>query len=71
MDQVKQLSAKSEELLNSIYRLVAEICVDKALDYEFWAKGSGFSQDVPLQLLNEAINRSQRLEVDTANFRRK
>jgi len=71
IEELRNMEKRGAALMDELYKIVADICVDKTLDYEYWRKGSGYNADVPLKLLSEAIGASQRTEQDTARFRRK
>lgn len=71
IDGIKELGERSDEVLKALYGMVAEICVDKRLDLEYWRSGRGFNADVPFALLNGSLSFTRQSEVDTVNFRRK
>ena len=70
IEAIKELGVRSENVLSAVYRLVAEICVDKSLNYKYWQAGKGFNTDTPFLLLNNASMLSQQSESETARFRR-
>lgn len=69
ISEIQKLEKRGNELLQELYKLVAEICVDKTLDFTYWKQGKGFNIDVPMKILNDAVLASQRTEADTASFR--
>jgi hypothetical protein len=69
LKEVIKLEKRGTELVQSIYRLVAEICVDKSLDLTYWRDGRGFNIDVPMRIINDVLIASQRTEADVAKFR--
>jgi len=68
--EIQKLEKRGTEVVQSIYRLVAEVCVDKSLDLTYWRDGRGFNIDVPMRIINEVLVASQRTEADVAKFRR-
>jgi hypothetical protein len=66
-----KLEKRGAELVQSIYELVADICIDKTLDFQYWKDGKGFNIDVPMRIINDVLIASQRTEADTAKFRPK
>ena len=50
------LKREDQKIMDRLHRFLGDICIDPPLDYEFWAKGEGYSVDVPLKIFN-AISR--------------
>ena len=63
------LKKQSEALLNKIYRIAADICVDPQLDFAYWKAGKDYNIDVPIQVIAESYRASQRLSADIQKFR--
>jgi len=68
--EIQKLEKRGTEIVQSIYQLVAEVCVDKSLDLTYWRGGRGFNIDVPMRIINDVLIASQPTEADVAKFRR-
>jgi hypothetical protein len=66
---INGLKKQSEALLDKIYRLAADICVDPLLDFEYWKAGKDYNIDVPIQVIAESYRASQRLSANIQKFR--
>jgi hypothetical protein len=67
--ELQKMEKRSAELIEGLYKLVADVCVDKSLDFNYWKAGKGFNIDVSMQIINDVLIASQRTEADTAKFR--
>jgi len=69
LDLLRTLASKAQATLNELYEYAGKICVDPELNEAYWKAGRGFTADVPITLIREAITRSQQVRSDVGSFR--
>lgn len=62
---------KGKELMKRFYDWVGEICVDPQLDGNYWNSGVGYSIDVPIKIMAEALKQSRTFRENVSSFRKK
>ena len=70
-DEIKVLGDRGMRVLDEIFGLVGDLCIDPSLNYDYWKAGVGYNLDVPMTILNQVLLASQQTEAETARFRRK
>ncbi len=61
---VKRFFEELDRVEDKMARLLASLCVDKSLDYDFWKNGD-YDQEVVYQIISTVLNSTQK-EVDAA-----
>lgn len=68
--EVEKLAPEGIKILDKMYKMLGEICVDKTLDFDFWKAGDGFNTDVPMRVLSEVQKVTQEYARDINKFRK-
>lgn len=70
-EEMEKTIEDGRKLIDQFYKWVARVCVDPELDEEYWKRGVGFTTDIPIMIIREAVEASRKSTEDLISFRKK